>query len=291
MKLSVVIATKDRGPEINLTIDSLIQQSIGLFSFEILLIDNGSKQENANFLQEITQKNPHLIHYFREDQLGLSIARNRGIQESKNDIIVFLDDDAIAKPKWLESLQQCFIAHPEIAAIGGKVTSQYSVPMPDWIRKDLEPYLSGFDKGNQMLKLEYNEYPRGVNMAFRKTIFEKTAWFNKYFGRKGSSLMSYEEIELCYRIEKLGGKIVYLPTAEVIHLIKMERISKEWFKTRIYWQGRSEGLFEWMHFGKIATLKKIKQTLKDYYYVQDPFQKKFYKGFIHAVLLNLLPWR
>jgi glucosyl-dolichyl phosphate glucuronosyltransferase len=291
MNISVVIASKDRGQEISLTLESILAQSIDTEAFEILLIDNCSNLENVAILKSFEANFPHLIRYFHENQPSLSLARNRGIKESKNEIIAFLDDDAIPSTEWLKSIQNCFQSFPEIDALGGKVISKFSAPLPDWVNKDLELYLSSFDMGEEMIDLNYNDYPRGANMAFRKSVFTKIGDFNHKFGRKGASLMSYEEIELCYRIEKGGGKIVYLPQAEVFHLIKSERITPLWFKKRIYWQGRSEGLFEWLHFTKKSILLKFWQSFINYIGSNDPFKKVFYLGFIHAVLSNIWKWK
>jgi GT2 family glycosyltransferase len=74
--------------------------------------------------------------------------------------------------------------------------------------------------------------------------------------------MSYGDIEICYRIDKAGYKIMYVPDAEILHLIRGDRLNQEWFQRRFYWQGRSEGLFELLHFGRRHILKQLPQHLK-----------------------------
>lgn len=287
MRVSVVIATKDRGPVISKTLESLLMLEYSEGQYEIVLVDNCSTPENRQYLLDYQKAFPDKIRYVREERIGLSNARNCGIHNSKGEIIIFTDDDVVAPVYWLKNLVKLFEEDPEIYAAGGKVVAQFITPPPDWIDKRFSMYLSSFDKGNQLMDLKYNDYPRGVNMAFRREAFDECGYFLDCFGRKGDSLMSYEEIELCFRIEKAGHRIVYAPDAEVYHLIRGDRLSREWFESRSYWQGRSEGLFESMHFGRLFIIKNLAHRIK--FNIQgDLFDRFFLKGFVTSFFKNIL---
>ena len=90
-------------------------------------------------------------------------------------------------------------------------------PLPEWVTPPFLPYLALFDKGEEEIELFYNEYPRGVNMAYPRQSFREVGLFSTAFGLKGRSLRCYDEIELCYRLERLGRRILYTPGAEVNH--------------------------------------------------------------------------
>lgn len=283
---SIVIATKDRGEEITATIDSVL--ALNYDNFEVILVDNCSSPPNQKLLQAIQQQHPDRLVYVRENKLGLSNARNSGIRHSKGEFILFLDDDAIVPPHWLQVMVQTFQNYPKAYALGGKVIARFTTPPPDWLDQRLGVYISNFDHGNQIMPLYYNEYPRGVNMAFRREVFSKVGYFLDCFGRKGKSLMGYEEIELCYRLEKAGFQILYVPYAEVYHCIRGDRLNYEWFKRRFYWQGRSEGLFELMHFGRKHILRNLKSHVKQAWQ-GDKLDQQFHRGFLTAIVQDW--WR
>ena len=283
---SIVIATKDRGTEIDATIDSVL--GLDYDNFEVILVDNCSSPANQQILLRWQQQHPDRLVYVRENRLGLSNARNCGIKNSKGEFIFFLDDDAIVPSHWLKLMVQTFQNYPKAYALGGKVIAKFTTPPPAWLDQRLGVYISNFDHGDQIIPLTYNEYPRGVNMAFRRAVFDRVGYFLDCFGRKGKSLMGYEEIELCYRIERAGLGILYVPYGEVYHCIRGDRLNYEWFQRRFYWQGRSEGLFELMHFGRSHVLNNLKSHLKQAWQ-GDALDQQFHRGFLTAIVLNW--WR
>jgi glycosyltransferase involved in cell wall biosynthesis len=286
VKASVILPTKDRGALIDQTIDSLLQLDFDPSEFEILLVDNCSSPENQQYLQKIQSTYSDQIRYVHEPKLGLSNARNCGIANAKGEILLFLDDDALVPSYWLANIVKYFDQEAQVYALGSKVIAKFTSPAPDWIDRRLGMYISNFDRGDQVEKLFYNEYPRGTNMAFRRTAFEKCGKFLDCFGRKGHSLMSYEEIELCYRLEQQGCEVIYVPDAEVFHLIRGDRLNESWFQKRFYWQGRSEGLFELIHFGRSHMFKNLPEHWRKSWQ-GDSYDQLFHRGFIMAMLLNL----
>jgi glycosyltransferase involved in cell wall biosynthesis len=286
LKVSVIVATKDRGPMIDETISSLIDQNYPKSEYEVVIVDNRSAPENQKLLMDYYARYPETIRYFREENLGLSNARNCGIRNSVGDILVFIDDDAVAPRYWLKHIVNAFNDEPGAYAVGGRVIARFTTEPPEWLDARLGMFISNFDHGNSRIRLYYNEYPRGANMAFRREAFDRYGCFLDCFGRKGASLMSYEEIELCYRIEKAGHAILYIPDADVYHLIRGDRLNDEWFRDRFYWQGRSEGLFELIHYGHRYVMKTFYKKVRHYLTEKDRYSRYFFKGYIVAVVLN-----
>ncbi len=285
MKASIVLPTKDRGPAIAETLESLLQLDFDPAEHEILIVDNLSAPPNQRLLMEFAQQHGDRARYVREEKLGLNNARNCGIQHSRGDILVFLDDDAIVPSHWLRRIVAAFERDPQAYALGSKVIAQFTSPPPAWIDERLGLYISNFDRGEAPLQLWYNEYPRGANMAFRRSAFEACGLFRDCFDRKGKSLMSYGDIEMCYRIEQAGFRVMYIPDAEVYHLIRGDRLNEAWFERRFYWQGRSEGLFEFLHFGRRHVLKRLPHHLKRALR-GDRYDRLHHQGFLTAIALH-----
>jgi len=291
MRASVLLPTKDRGPAIEATIRSLLDQEFPADEYEIVVVDNRSTAENQTQLQGFAREFPDRIRYLREEKLGLNNARNCGIHGSTGDIVVFLDDDAVPQRHWLTNIVRAFDADPEVYALGSKIIARFTTAAPDWIDARLDLFLSSFDRGEEIEQLHYNDYPRGANMAFRRQAFVECGEFLDCFDRKGDSLMSYGEIEICYRIDRAGHKVIYIPDAEVDHMIRGDRLTPGWFDRRFYWQGRSEGLFERMHFGILRVLRKLPCHVVFSFFGGDRFSRQRHRGFVGAAAGNLFRTR
>ena len=204
------MCTHNRGPLIEETIESLIAQDFPALAFEIVVVDNASRDATPDVLRMMERALSGRIRVVQEPVLGLSHARNRGICASRGEVIAFTDDDARVGPGWLRALVEA-CERPDVACAGGPVHATREGPLPTWLTPPFLPYLAVFDKGPEEVELSYNEYPRGVNIAFPRRSFREVGLFSTAFGRKGRALLSNEEIELCYRLERLGRRILYIP--------------------------------------------------------------------------------
>lgn len=256
MLASVVVCTHNRGSLLSEAVPQLLAQQLPVGQYEVLVIDNASTDDTRERVGDLIDQYPERVRYVREGRLGLSPARNAGIRHANGQIIAFIDDDAVPEQGWLAELVSAF-DNPVVACAGGPVIPVLQGDLPAWFSPQLRTYISIFDKGSEPVPLTYNEYPRGVNIAFRKTVFERVGLFSPSFGRKGRSLMSYEEIELCYRIERAGWTILYTPGASVRHTVHADRLSRDWFLRRFYWQGKSEAYFDLIHRGTGFIARKL----------------------------------
>jgi len=261
LRASVIVCTHNGGALIEQTIESLVDQDCPAHEFEIVVVDNASTDSTPSQLRALSERHAGRIRVVREPVLGLSSARNRGICESRGNVIAFTDDDARAGRCWLRALVEA-CERPGVACAGGPVLAALEEPLPAWLTPPFLPYLAVFDKGPDEVELSYNEYPRGVNSAFPRHSFEEVGLFSTAFGRKGRSLLSNEEIELCYRLEQRGRRILYVPAAVVHHAIHSDRLTVDWFRRRFYWQGKSEAYFDLVHHGRRFVAERVMQLAR-----------------------------
>jgi glycosyltransferase involved in cell wall biosynthesis len=248
IKASVVICTHNRAGDLDKTCRHLLDSMAISDRCELVLVDSASTDNTHQVVLALSEEYPDRFRAVAEDQQGLSIARNSGIRNSTGEIVVFVDDDALPCRSWLESLVGEFHS-PQTWAAGGPVIPQISAQFPEWFSALFLPYLSAWDLGDRGQDLTYNNYPRGTNIAFRRTAFDHLGRFMPQLGRKGRSLRSCEEIEFCLRIERAGHKIRYVPEAQVHHKVDIERLSASWMINRFRAQGFSEAIMEWHHAG------------------------------------------
>ena len=100
-KFSVVIPLYNKEPHIKRALDSVLSQTIQ--DFEIIVVNDGSTDQSAQVVENLKNSKIRLIS---QDNTGVSVARNRGIDESKSELIAFLDADDEWMPDFLETILQ-----------------------------------------------------------------------------------------------------------------------------------------------------------------------------------------
>lgn len=250
---TIAICTANRAPLLAETLATLLPL-VDPGDGEIVVVDNGSRDDTPALLAATAAKAaaeglpPGAFRAVREERAGLSAARNRAVREARGELLLFLDDDALPRPGWLKAYVEAFRA-PRVGAAGGPVEPLFDGPLPAWLDDRFLPYLSAWNRGPDVVSLRYNELPRGANMAFRRASFAVYGDFLEQLGRKGASLRSCEEIELCLRLERGGEEILYLPAAGVRHHVATQRLSVAWMSARFAAQGFSEAILDWRHAG------------------------------------------
>jgi len=245
--VSVVVCTRNRSASLAVFGAAWLRH-VASVDWELLLVDNGSTDDSREVAAALVAERPASARLLVEPALGLSSARNLGVRMARGERVVFLDDDAAPAAGWLDAFARA-LARPGALAAGGPIEPEFASPPPDWLGPEFLPYLSAWERGPEPHRLAYPEYPRGTNMAFRREAFERFGEFDLRLGRRGRSLRSCEEIELCLRVERGGGEVVYEPGARVRHRVETARLSPRWLLARFAAQGFSEAIVEWKHFG------------------------------------------
>ena len=259
MKVTVAICTHNRAKDTTEAVLSVLDQQFDIREYEVLVVDNRSSDGTAAAIRELQQRpgvGGERVRYVREETLGLSVSRNRAIRESRGEYILFLDDDAIAKPGWMEAVVALFEKDRSIGCVGGRIDPVWEGGEPDWLPDMFKTLYTVLDYSPVITEMEAPCIPFGANVAFRASLFKQHAPFREDLGRVGSNLLSSEESELIDRI-RATHKVYYTPHAIVDHKIAKSRISRKWFLRRVYWQGISDAAR-----GERGTGYLIKQAVK-----------------------------
>lgn len=226
--LSVIICTYNREKYLAESLQCLAQQDLPKEFFEIILVNNRSTDQTEKICKRFSEENRNLnFHYFYEEKAGLSHARNRGISESRGDLIVFLDDDAMAVKQYLSVTRKYFLENEKVLAGGGKIVPQYETEAPSWMSVFLLPLVSALDMGDSIKEFPGSKHPIGANMFFRKRFFTEQGDFKTDLGRKGDILLGGEEKDIFSRIDRNKNPIIYLPGAEVVHIVPAKRLHRD----------------------------------------------------------------
>lgn len=215
-------------------LDGLRTQTLPLADWELLLVDNGSKNpvsEKFNLAWH-----PHARHV-REEELGLTPARLRGIRESAADILVFVDDDTVLAPDYLEQALAVGNEWPFVGAWGGSVIPEYETPLPNWVGDEVWR-LTVVDIKEDLwsnLREGFTTLPCGAGLCFRRSVgasYQERCRLQKKaaaFDRKGNELTGYGDMDLGHCALDIGlgtGKSIKL---HLTHLIPAGRLTLDYF--------------------------------------------------------------
>ncbi|MGY6529150.1 MAG: glycosyltransferase family 2 protein [Cyanobacterium sp.] len=254
--ITAIICTHNRGDYLKSAIDSLLSQDIE--DYGVMVVDNGSTDDTAQIVKK-RLNNPRL-KYVYEPKLGLSVARNTGALNTDADIIAYLDDDAEASVSWLGNLREIYENDSQVAIAGGAVNlilPKGYEDLPEWISEDLAGALGLYNLGDEVKYItEPRLTPRGLNYSIRRDFLMEIGGFDTSLGRVGKKLLSNEELYMTELALKKGYKVAYIPTAKVGHNVQPERLKKDWFFRRSWWQGVSE-----YYRAQGKSIKKSKQFL------------------------------
>lgn len=242
MKLSVIFCTYNREKYIYNALKSIVEQDFPAQDYEIVLVNNNSTDSTESICKRFQTDYPAVtFRYFVEANQGLSYARNKGVKESRGNILVFVDDDATVFESYLSSIDSFFESHPEVSACGGPIVPVYEAEKPKWLSHYTEQLIGGaLYKGDRLKPFKNGKYPGGGNSAFRKEIFEKYGLFNVELGRKGTGLIGAEEKDLYDRLTRGNEVFYYLPQMGIYHYIPEKKLTKTHFRELTYSIGKSE---------------------------------------------------
>ena len=214
---SVIVCIYNGKRTLKQALNSLVKQNYPKEKYEIILINDGSEDESEkiclSFIKENIKKYP-IIRYVRQENKGLSQARNLGIALSKGEILAFIDQDAVADNKWIKNLANEFDVDQDLMVIGGKTEILNN---QCWF-------------ANFIFIINYKTYDNqiaiiGTNMAYRKKIFNKMGGFYKSFKHFGDeSIFLRKNILNKYKVKQANTAIVFHEWPVILRQWLRERV-------------------------------------------------------------------
>lgn len=227
--LSIVIVSFNTREILTDCVKSVIKNTSGI-EYEIIIVDNGSKDGSLERIKELEKKYPQVSLIDAKVNIGFGKANNLGAKKAKGRYLLFLNSDTLIFDNAInESLDviknipkggvfSCKLlnADKSVQASGGHFPTLGNVfawqffiddiPFIGSLISSFHPQLSSYNRDKQM------DWVTGAFMIIPKKAFDVVGGFDE------NIFMYTEEMELCFRLKKLGYKTVYQNTPAIIHL-------------------------------------------------------------------------
>ncbi len=226
MELSVIVVSHNTRELLAGCLRSALASLASGPSYEIIVVDNASRDGTAKMLEE---RYPQVRLLKNEKNKGFAAATNQGLQESQGEYLLLLNPDTIVRRDALPQMVKFLAENPRAGVVGPKLLypdgkfqhSAFTFPTLPMIFLDFFPlnhrFLNSRLNGRYPKALyEKREpfpvgHPLGAAMMTRRQVVEEVGFLDEGF------FMYCEEIDWCIRVKKAGWEIFCLPRAEIVH--------------------------------------------------------------------------
>jgi GT2 family glycosyltransferase len=208
--VSVVVPVRNGQRTIGDCVSSLLRTGYPRERREILVVDNGSTDRTAEIVKGLP------VGYLREEKRGAPAARNRGIAESRGELVAFTDADCVVAREWLAELARGF-DEDGTGGVAGEI-----FPYPPTTAA--ERYAARTRSLSPQKYLSRPILPFGVfaNLAFRRDVFDRVGLLDE------AITMGAESTDFCTRfLRETDLRLQYAPRAVVFH--RYRQTAREFF--------------------------------------------------------------
>jgi glycosyltransferase involved in cell wall biosynthesis len=214
-----------------------VQETQGLFTYSVVIVDNDERRSGEAAVAESRQGSAIAIDYYVEPQQGIAYARNKAVESAAGDYLAFIDDDEFPIATWLLRMFETCNRY-QADGVLGPVRRHFDGTPPSWLRKsrilDRRVHATGD-------KVDWRDSRTGNVLLKRRVIAGDGVVFRTEF-RTGE-----DKDFFCRKIED-GFSFIWSSDAEVFEVLPASRWKRSYFIKRALFNGAmgpKMGKFGW----------------------------------------------
>lgn len=272
IKYSIIIPTYNNAKILKICLEHILKLNKPEFEYEVLVIDNGSKDETKEIIKSFENRIPKL-RYFYDETPGQLTGRHVGAKNASGEILCYIDDDSFVDKNWLTEIEKTF-SNSEVVLAGGNDLPLFEGKAEKWTKYFWQDFeygrclcdLSLIDFFEKEMKVP-TWYVFGCNFIIKKQILFENGGFNPDVMPATSQRFQGDgETALSLKLNKSGHVAYINPKIKIRHFVSKNRMTVEYFKKRAFYQGvsdsfskiRKENGFEYYDFTPNNSCDKIR---------------------------------
>ncbi len=205
-------------------IESILALDYPQDSYEIIVVDNNSKDRSRKIIKSFSSKYTNIRSLFFNKNLGFAKANNIGVKAARGKYVALLNNDCLVDKNWLKELVTAAEKDKKIFAVNSKIVLYNTKKIQnagimvfhDGYGRDIGAIVKYQSQDYEIDNGQYDKETKiyaacGAAVLFRKQIFDEIGYLDEDF------FMYYEDVEISERARLHGYYIIYCPKAIVYH--------------------------------------------------------------------------
>ena len=205
--VSIIIPTYNRLARLKQVIAAVERQTYPLGNMEVIIVSDGSTDGTHEYLASI--QTPLDLRFIAQPNSGPAAARNNGFRSAHSEYVIFIDDDVVPSPQLVAEHMRLHATRPNLVVLGPMLNPPDFTHSPwvAWEQAMLEKQYAAMRRGDWTATAR--QFYTG-NTSLPRLVLISSGGFDERFRRA-------EDIELAYRIEKLGVEFCFTMAAVSYH--------------------------------------------------------------------------
>ena len=204
--VSVIVPTYNRRERLLRTLDSLARQTFD-GELEVVVVSDGSTDGTVECVR--SRRYPMTVRVVDQANAGPSAARNAGVADAVNDLVVFIDDDVVAAPELIERHVATHAASDEPLAVIGPMLTPDDAELSSWVAWEQEMLYKQYRAFEDQPEASFRQFYTG-NASVPRSALVEVGGFDTRFRRA-------EDVELAYRLRRAGLGFRFCASARAHH--------------------------------------------------------------------------